>query len=439
MITMPMDLILSLLKIPYVFLLQNYWRDEVFRIFISQHGFIDIVKLTINDGQPPLYYFVLKIWMWFFGDSEIATRTLSVVCFEILLFVIYLFAKKIKPKSKTLPFLTVAIALINPSLIYYAFETRIYMFFILPVTLSFYFLFCKKYTLWIIVSVVSLYINNFMVFVIISQILTLLLQKEKPLKIIKMSGIIFLFYLPWLGFFLHQARLVINDFWITPMTLLTFGTMLGGIFSNYDNDPLVFSNYFIAVSVLFVLPLIYGFKARKNTPFFYWLFFVIIGVSLVSLMLKPIYLSRYLSFLTVPLIFLTALYIDSIKKTGIKLILTGFVLLLILNINLKMFPYRFKPDMRKAVTEIAGIYKKNDLIYTTSLNFFETKYYFAKLQEAGYTGDVTIKILTQKCRVPYFVGKVIIKDEDIVCKIPADKRVFNIDSQAGVTVYSRYR
>ena len=71
-------------KIPLAYWTQSYWRDEVFRVLMAKYSFVDIIRLTYNDGQPPLYYFLLKFWINIFGDSEIATRTLSLIFFDIM-------------------------------------------------------------------------------------------------------------------------------------------------------------------------------------------------------------------------------------------------------------------------------------------------------------------------------------------------------------------
>src|SRR3989338_9192729 len=155
---------LEVLLIPFQFLnslwvlwTQNYWRDEVFRIFMSQRSLVEIVTLTYGDGQPPLYYYLLKFWMGIFGDGEVVTRAFSLVTFEILIFLLLFFSKNLKPKTALFSTSVGLLTLFNPSLLYYSFETRMYLFFILTVFLANYSLYLKKYSAWSIFTLIGLY------------------------------------------------------------------------------------------------------------------------------------------------------------------------------------------------------------------------------------------------------------------------------------------
>lgn len=431
--------IFSIFQIPYVFLTQSYWRDEAFRILLSRYNLIDIVRYTYNDGQPPLYYYLLKLWIHFFGDSEIATRTLSVIFFEILIFVMYKFAQKIKPKSKTLPVTVSLLTFFNPSLIYYAFETRVYMMFILIVTLSFYFWYQRKYMLWALFSLLGLYSHNFMVFVLFTQALWFLLMIKDKKAVIGAGILILAGYLPWVGVLINQTRQIISDFWITPLKLGNLATSLGGLFSAYENDQLLLYPHFIILTVIILAICLISLKSNSGKELFWWVGGSVIPVVVVSVAVRPVYTVRYLCYLVIPLILIIALYIDGHRNFKTKAGLVTVWVMLSLYFLLLLYPYRFKSDIKTTVMRVSGMMHKEDLVYTTSLNFFETKYYFEKYNKSGYTRETPVKLFSSSGIVPHFVGKVLIKDEDIVSKIPTDKRIFAIDNQSRVTIYSRFR
>ena len=56
----------------------SYWHAELFSVSASMNRWHQLFELWIlPDVHPPLYQVALKIWMSFFGSTEIATRLLS--------------------------------------------------------------------------------------------------------------------------------------------------------------------------------------------------------------------------------------------------------------------------------------------------------------------------------------------------------------------------
>ena len=57
----------------------QYWMDEAITTGISSHSLSAIPGILRHDGNPPLYYMLLHVWMSLFGSSEASTHSLSVV------------------------------------------------------------------------------------------------------------------------------------------------------------------------------------------------------------------------------------------------------------------------------------------------------------------------------------------------------------------------
>ena len=55
------------------------WIDEGITTGISLHPLTSIPHVLRYDGNPPLYYMLLHIWMSWFGDSETSTHSLSLL------------------------------------------------------------------------------------------------------------------------------------------------------------------------------------------------------------------------------------------------------------------------------------------------------------------------------------------------------------------------
>src|SRR5688572_22490677 len=73
---------------------KNLWFDEVFSWHLSLDGFYTIIARTSADIHPPLYYFILKIWSFIFGDSVFSIRLLSALFTSSSIFFIYAICKR---------------------------------------------------------------------------------------------------------------------------------------------------------------------------------------------------------------------------------------------------------------------------------------------------------------------------------------------------------
>ncbi|MCX6508285.1 MAG: glycosyltransferase family 39 protein [Actinobacteria bacterium] len=59
------------------------WLDEALTVNIASAPVGEIVRHLRNDGAPPLYYFVLHLWISVFGPSDFSSRSLS-GCFSVI-------------------------------------------------------------------------------------------------------------------------------------------------------------------------------------------------------------------------------------------------------------------------------------------------------------------------------------------------------------------
>ena len=57
----------------------QFWMDEAITTGVSLHPLGQIPGVLRHDGNPPLYYMLLHVWMSLFGSSEAATHSLSLL------------------------------------------------------------------------------------------------------------------------------------------------------------------------------------------------------------------------------------------------------------------------------------------------------------------------------------------------------------------------
>ena len=104
---------------------QSLWSDEGNSVALARRGFVEIARRTAFDIHPPFYYWLLRVWISVFGDSEIGLRSLSVILGVGLVCLIgllgnYLFELRLGTISAL-------IAALSPFQIYYSQEARMYM------------------------------------------------------------------------------------------------------------------------------------------------------------------------------------------------------------------------------------------------------------------------------------------------------------------------
>jgi hypothetical protein len=106
------------------------WLDEALTVNIARLPLGDISRALRHDGAPPLYYFLLHLWMRVFGTSNVAVRALSGVCSVACLPLMWLAGRRVGTSAGTDRRVTAAIALVllasSPFAIRYATEARMY-------------------------------------------------------------------------------------------------------------------------------------------------------------------------------------------------------------------------------------------------------------------------------------------------------------------------
>jgi uncharacterized membrane protein len=107
----------------------SLWLDEALTVDISRLPLHQILTALKHDGAPPAYYVLLHFWMRIFGDSDVATRSLSGVLSVITLPVAWFGARRVA--GRTAAWTVVALLASAPFAVYYATEARMYSLVIL--------------------------------------------------------------------------------------------------------------------------------------------------------------------------------------------------------------------------------------------------------------------------------------------------------------------
>jgi uncharacterized membrane protein len=171
------------LAIRLIGLNQSLWLDEAISAnVVKEYSYSELVtKFSPVDFHPPLYYLMLKEWTGVFGFSEISLRMPSVIFSLVTVYFIYLLGG----------FWPALITGVNPLLIYYSQEARMYAMVTMLLAMGLYFLIKKKYWFTSVlfgISFLTFYGSIF--FVVATGIYLLISKKFKEVLIIGVGPLV---------------------------------------------------------------------------------------------------------------------------------------------------------------------------------------------------------------------------------------------------------
>jgi len=424
-----------LTQTPLVFLTQSFWRDEAFSFLMAQQGIWQILINTAKDFSPPLYYLFLHFWMMIFGSSEIALRSVSLIFFYATIYVVDHFlidVLKIKTKWRYAYLLLFAI---NPFLIYYASETRMYSMSVFLVTASWYGYLTGKKKLHIVMSVLSLYTHYFTALALVSQFLFHYLQKKHKSDVSAFVWIAVLFA-PWVVFTLIFHGSTDGSFWITEPTLKTFWLTPGIILTGFENSVKQYSTPLYGLTFIAYGAIVMALKnfINKNdkretsTYLLLWAFLPAV-LALTASLIKPVFLARYIIF-SVTGISLLIIYSLHQLKPPVRLGVYVLIVILMLQYNGAQIANKKKGDIRSLIRQINLSISPNDSVYVENeLDFHAAQYYFGPNRVFIYRKTYD--------EIPQFVGKVLIPRSRVVSTLPLyPRKAFVIHSDLSYDVQS---
>lgn len=300
---------------------QNFWADEAFTIVTIRESFSEMVQITANDVHPPLYYIIVKIFAEIFGYTGPVYHFATIVPYGLVLFLGVTFIRKWFGKETTFIFITFASLL--TSSIQMNVEVRMYSwasFFVLVSFLALYKILTDETSYaWIIFTISGLaaaythyYCLISVAFFYIALILFVLLKERKYLKkMIMTCGITVICYLPWLFVLLETFQRSTDEFWQTEIQPIWH--FFDAIFDT--SLSMVFFIGFVVVLILWIR------QEQKMSEQMIWMCAgiaglvgtAVVGLTL-SVMIRPMFISRYLYPISVVAWLLFGVCVSRMKK-----------------------------------------------------------------------------------------------------------------------------
>lgn len=356
---------------------QFIWLDEAYTLNTTSASLKQVWFRALNfEGQPPLYFIILKLWR-LVNNSFFFARLLSVLLASASVFFVFKISERYIKNISPL-FITLLFAF-NPVVLWATLEIRVYaMALLFSVLLIMVFLstytngqkpLLRKRILYSVLALMSVYIQYYLVFLLIGSFVFLILNKEwKSARLY-----IFDMILPVLGF-IFLISCISNQMSIHAYqneSDVSFLSMLAFSFDKVSTYLFPYLMYiasgtlkFLLFIVIFAGVLILAGKninfelIRKN-------YFVILVVVLLILFTTLLFFTderniaqRHSISLLLPLILSFALIVSFIQSKGIKIALLS--LMIVGNLIVNTLNYGINKQKGSQFTEVSTVILKND-------------------------------------------------------------------------------
>ncbi len=107
---------------------QSLWYDEAFSVYLAHFNLGEIAARTAADIQPPLYYYLLHLWLALAGDSEFSARFVSLFFGVLTVPLMYALARRLfpAPNQVGVGLIGALLAMLSPLYLWYSQEARMY-------------------------------------------------------------------------------------------------------------------------------------------------------------------------------------------------------------------------------------------------------------------------------------------------------------------------
>ena len=264
----------------------SYWLDELYSVymrgivhesFAAHYNFMQTANPVV-----PLYEITLYWWMKIFGDSEVATRTLSIIYVSLSGWSLYLFTLRIF--SKRIAIMTILFFLFSYLTVRYALDARYYGQMLFLTTLSSYIFLLFAESLSTCVSWKRVFINKY--FIILTIVNTLLILNHTFNYLFLASQAVFLAFILFIQ--------ISDDNWFSKL-FKVFSIYLSPLLLITLIWPPAMKFLFHTIETIkkigFTNSIFHSFsqQADLNTSFFIILTLLSIGLVLIYLLMKLVY------------------------------------------------------------------------------------------------------------------------------------------------------
>jgi uncharacterized membrane protein len=378
----------------------DIWHDEAYSAMIISFPPAEIIGHAIRDFHPPLYALTLHAWSLLFGTSELALRSLSLVCGVATVVLIYFIIKRLQFNEITAR-VAVLLAAFAPFLIRYSQEARMYGMAALLVcgaTLAMLIAldYSKKVTdkrkqlLWWIIygllmaaALYTHYYTGFLLFVHVGYawyrsggFVQLIRNRYWWTGNLLAAGL----FSAWLPVAAAQFSRVQQGYWIPPVDAETTPNTFMQFIAYASNTLNPAIEFLLAVVFACIVTLFTARAPKKQRPAIWlviaWMTVPLLIAIAISIVKQPIYYDRYFIYSAVAFSCLIAILIVNARiRSWVKVSLVG-VALIISTIGILNVAKSSTHRMGEVARHVNANSQESDFIISGELyTFFDFSYY----------------------------------------------------------------
>jgi uncharacterized membrane protein len=390
----------------------SLWGDEAFSAVLSSNTIPELIKIIARDTSPPLYNISEHLWFSFFGNSEVAIRSLSFLYFLIAVFFTYKIGALLWDRKTGL--LAGALTFLNPFFFIYAFEGRMYSILAATVAASMYFFLSLRagrkgaWVGYIVSTAAALYSHHFAVFAVFAQGLWFLKEfvvgnRKTAIKMLRAFAIVALLYAPWLIPLYNQTKMVGGGFWLSTPTIKDLGVLIKDYLAEGVKHQLTQPVLCLALVGLALRK--WTKNIEKSLFLVSWFLLPILFTWFISQKFQSIFFNRYLLY-TIPAAMLL------LASNGKKFfgIIIAILLPLLFIIDFSYFTHPTKKPFRELASYVKETKRGDDFLINwnaASHHLWESKYY-----------GIPAPLYIPEGDLPFYVGTAQMTEEDILREIP---------------------
>lgn len=369
--------------------------DEAQSLFQTNRDVSGILYLVGQDVHVPLYHLILHYWQFIFGQDIFVARLLSLIFFVGTILMTYVTARYAFGRRSVGLFAALLVTL-SPFMNWYGSEARMYTMLAFMATLHA-FLFLKllrvggkwNWILWTLVAIIGVYTHYFFIFVLLAEFVALIVLRKQfagkyPVRSMIIAGITTAAsLLPW-GIYVYSLGFASNTqpALTEPSAGDLFDTYAQFIFGFQTSaiNTMIISLWPVAVLLAFFALQRGGRKIPAETTLFVVLATLpVLLAFIISVTIRPFYLSRYLIVALPPLLIFIAWLLTRYKRKvaviigSILVALMSFLFVVqVLNPNTPV-----KEDYREAVTYLNENAQATDtVILSAPFTIYPVEYYY---------------------------------------------------------------
>jgi len=301
----------------FLFIHQSLRLDEAQTIWQTYRSPLGILHVVGKDVHVPLYHLAVYFWQIVFGHGIATARAFSVVMFMISVPLLIMLGDEVYASRRSSVF-AAALFAFSPFMNWYGNDIRMYSM-LVAVTILQQYLFIRirkgagsgAWSAYGLLSVVGMYTHYFFFLVLISQGLFYSLYRAhfppgSFKRFAQVAGVVLLAFAPWIIYVFYLGEVGNSQPLLSrPGIIEIFNTFSYFLFGEQGDT---INSLVVALWPLIMLGWFFSLQKTKtiNTDTAYLLFSVVFPVGFffaASLMIRPIYLERYLIF-TLPAFFL---------------------------------------------------------------------------------------------------------------------------------------